>query len=92
VVSTFGPEYDLSFIKWLIGAIVPAFIVILLVPQAISIYLRQGNIDLEHTKAYSDRMLRQMKSVSKNEKVNIKIFIHIYIYNFYNYWLSLMKY
>jgi len=68
VVSTFGPEYDLSFIKWLIGASVPASIVIFLVPQAISIYLRQSNIDLEHTKTYSERMLRQMKSISKNEK------------------------
>jgi len=68
VVSTLGPEYDLSFTKWLIGASVPASIVILIVPQAICMYLKQSNIDLEHTKTYSERMLRQMKSMSSDEK------------------------
>ena len=74
VVSTLGPEYDLSFTKWLIGASVPASIVILIVPQAICMYLKQSNIDLEHTKTYSERMLRQMKSMSSDEKVNIYSF------------------
>jgi len=68
VVSTLGPEYDLSFTKWLIGASVPASIVILIVPQAICKYLKQSNIDLEHTRTYSERMLRQMKSMSNVEK------------------------
>jgi len=74
IISTYGLEYDLTFIKWLVGAIVPASIVILIVPQVISIYLRQGNINLEETKTHSESMLRQMKSVSKDEKVNIFYF------------------
>ncbi len=61
--------------KWLIGAIVPASIVIIVVPQVISMYLKQDNIDLEHTKNYSERMLQQMKSISKKEKVSIHMYL-----------------
>jgi len=74
VTSTFGSEYDLSFLKWFIGAIVPAIIIIVIVPQAISKYLGQGNMDLEQTKSYSDRMLRQMKDMSRNEKFLCLVF------------------
>jgi len=75
VVSMYGSEYDLSFLKWFIGAIIPATLVILLVPQAVSIYLGQGNVDLEQTKNYSDRMLNQMRGMSKDEKRLCMVFI-----------------
>jgi len=81
VVSIYGHEYELHFVKWFIGAIVPGAIVILIVPQVISMYLKQGNIDLEHTQTYSERMLRQMKSITTNEKVNI--YINLFINNFF---------
>ena len=74
VVSTFGPEYELTFVKWLIGSIVPGAVVILLIPLVIALYLKQGNMDLEHTKVYSDRMLREMKAMTKNEKCLCVIF------------------
>jgi len=74
VVSIYGHEYELHFVKWFIGAIVPGAIVILIVPQVISMYLKQGNIDLEHTQTYSERMLRQMKSITTNEKYLCVVF------------------
>ncbi|ORX84118.1 Sodium/sulfate symporter [Anaeromyces robustus] len=74
VVSIYGSEYDLSFLKWFIGAIIPATLVIILVPQAISIYLGQNNIDLEQTKNYSERMLNQMREMSRDEKCLCMIF------------------
>jgi len=74
VVSTFGSEYDLSFLKWFIGAIVPGALVILIVPKAISNYLGQGNIDLAQTKSYSAHKLRQMRDMSKDEKYLCLVF------------------
>jgi len=68
VNSIYGSEYDLSFMKWLIGAIVPVTIVIIIVPRVISMYLGQENMSLELTQNYSERMLRQMKEMTKDEK------------------------
>ncbi|KAL6632244.1 Sodium/sulfate symporter [Neocallimastix sp. 'constans'] len=74
VGSTYGSEYELSFLQWFIGAIVPATLLIILVPQIISKYLDQGNMNLEQTKSYSERMLRQMKEMSRDEKFLCLVF------------------
>lgn len=74
VVSTFGPEYDLTFTKWLIGSAVPGAVVILLIPQVLCLYLKQSNMNLEHTKIYSNRMHREMKPMTRNEKYLCIIF------------------
>lgn len=75
VNSVYGSEYDLSFMKWLIGAIVPVVIVIFIVPRVISIYLGQENMNLEQTQNYSERMLRHMKEMTKDEKYLCLVFI-----------------
>jgi len=74
VNSVYGSEYDLSFIKWLIGAIVPVVIVIFLVPHVIRIYLKQENMNLEQTQVYSERKLNQMKNMSQEEKYLCLVF------------------
>jgi len=59
--------------KWLVGSFVPAAVVILITPFFIRMYLKQSNMDLEHTRIYSERMSGQMNAMTKNERVNIYI-------------------
>ncbi|ORX51054.1 hypothetical protein BCR36DRAFT_326067 [Piromyces finnis] len=75
VNSVYGLEYDLTFMKWLIGSIVPGIVVICITPKVIGKYLKQENMSLEHTQHYSERMLRQMKDMTKDEKSLCFVFI-----------------
>jgi DASS family divalent anion:Na+ symporter len=68
IVKYYGQKYDLSFMKWLVGSFVPAAVVILITPFFIRMYLKQSNMDLEHTRIYSERMSGQMNAMTKNER------------------------